>query len=116
RLGPELSSREAALTGDAWVRGCARFPYTTLFRSKATFGFVAGPGGQPTRGHLTLQDQSTGQTIHGTVITSFTECVSGQSEFDGTIENGHGCQLDTGENREPGAARETFTISGAYSN
>src|SRR5437867_911583 len=47
----------------------------------ATFGFVAGPGGTPNRGHLTLKDQSTGQTVHGTVITSFTECSLGQSQF-----------------------------------
>src|SRR6266404_4256980 len=102
------SPGEDWVTGGGWIPGNAG--------GKPTFGFVAGPGGQPTRGHLTLKDQSTGETIHGTVITSFTECLSGQSQFDGTDQNGLGFQVNTGDNADPGAGRDTFTISGAYSN
>jgi len=100
--------------GENWVSGGGWIPGNA--GGKATFGFVAGPGGQPTRGHLTLKDQSTGQTVHGTVITSFTECLSGQSQFDGTDQNGLGFQVNTADNADPGAGRDTFTISGAYSN
>jgi len=100
--------------GENWVSGGGWIPGNA--GGKATFGFVAGPGGQPTRGHLTLKDQSTGETIHGTVITGFTECLSGQSQFDGTDQNGLGFQVNTGDNADPGAGRDTFTISGAYSN
>jgi len=100
--------------GENWVSGGGWIPGNA--GGMATFGFVAGPGGQPTRGHLTLKDQSTGQTIHGTVITSFTECLSGQSQFDGMDQNGFGFQVNTADNSDPGAGRDTFTISGAYSN
>src|SRR2546429_6876539 len=58
------SPGENWVTGGGWIQG-AGGPGT-----KATFGFLAGPGGQPTRGHLTLKGQSTGANIHGTVITS----------------------------------------------
>src|SRR5438105_4808192 len=60
------SPGENWVTGGGWIEGLGA-PGT-----KATFGFVAGPGGQPTRGHLTFKDHSTGETIHGTVMTSFT--------------------------------------------
>src|SRR3989441_1408591 len=72
------SPGEDWVTGGGWIEGLGG-PGT-----KATFGFVAGPGGNPNRGHLTLKDGSTGQTIHGTVITSVTECSLGKSHFDGT--------------------------------
>src|SRR5882762_5104843 len=100
--------------GEDWVSGGGWIPGNA--GGKATFGFVAGPGGQPTRGHLTLKDHSTGETVHGTVINNFTECLSGQSQFDGTDQNGFRFQVDTGDNADPGAGRDTFTISGAYSN
>src|SRR5467141_3538692 len=100
--------------GEDWVSGGGWIPGNA--GGKATFGFVAGPGGQPTRGHLTLKDQSTGQTIHGTVITSFTECLSGVSHFEGNDQNGLGFQVNTADNADPGAGRDTFTINGAYSN
>jgi len=100
--------------GENWVSGGGWIPGNA--GGKATFGFVAGPGGQPTRGHLTLKDQSTGQTIHGTVIINMTECISGVSHFEGQDQNGFGFQVDTGDNADPGAGRDTFTISGAYSN
>src|SRR6267143_944117 len=100
--------------GENWVSGGGWIPGNA--GGKATFGFVAGPGGQPTRGHLTLKDHSTGETIHGTVINNFTECLSGQSPFDGTDQNGFGFQVDTGDHGDPGAGVDTFTISGAYSN
>src|SRR2546422_7963189 len=57
------SPGEDWVTRGGWVPGNAG--------GMATFGFVAGPGGSPNRGLLTLKDNSTGQTIHGTVITSF---------------------------------------------
>src|SRR5882762_1164045 len=101
--------------GENWVSGGGWIPGNA--GGKATFGFVAGPGGGgSTRGHLTLKDHSTGETIHGTVINNFTECLSGQSQFDGTDQNGLGFQVNTGDNADPGAGRDTFTISGAYSN
>src|SRR5467141_1467241 len=103
------SPGEDWVTGGGWIPGNAG--------GKATFGFVAGPGGGgSTRGHLTLKDQSTGETIHGTVINNFTECLSGQSQFDGTDQNGFGFQVNTGDNADPGAGRDTFTINGTYSN
>src|SRR5213076_1374533 len=100
--------------GEDWVSGAGWIPGNA--GDKATFGFVAGPGGQPTRGHLTLKDQSTGQTIHGTVITSFTECVSGQSEFDGTDTNNNPFAVQAADNGDPGAGRDNFTISGSDQN
>jgi len=101
--------------GENWVSGGGWIPGNA--GGKATFGFVAGPGGGgSTRGHLTLKDHSTGETIHGTVINNFTECLSGQSQFDGTDQNGLGFQVNTADNADPGAGRDTFTISGAYSN
>src|SRR6267378_6906595 len=39
--------------GENWVSGGGWIPGNA--GGKATFGFVAGPGGQPTRGHLTLK-------------------------------------------------------------
>src|SRR6267143_1965218 len=101
--------------GENWVSGGGWIPGNA--GGTATFGFVAGPGGAPSkRGHLTLKDQSAGATVHGTVINNFTECLSGQSQFDGTDQNGFGFQVNTGDNADPGAGRDTFTISGAYSN
>src|SRR5204863_3491978 len=86
------SPGENWVSGGAWIQGLGG-PGT-----KATFGFVAGPGGQPTRGHLTLKDQSAGQTIHGTVITSMTECVSGLSHLEGTDTNNNTFIVDVGDN------------------
>ena len=105
------SPGEDWVTGGGWIDGVGG-PGT-----KATFGFVAGPVGQPTRGHLTLKDNSAGQTVHGTVITSFTECTSGVSHFDGTDTNAVAFQVDTGDHGDPGAGLDTFTITaGIYSN
>src|SRR6266480_6900508 len=100
------SPGENWVTGGGWIEGLGG-PGT-----KATFGFVAGPGGQPTRGHLTLKDNSAGQTVHGTVMFNFTECLSGQSHFEGNDQNGFGFQVDTGDHGDPGAGVDTFTISG----
>ena len=102
------SPGEDWVTGGGWIPGNAG--------GKATFGFVAGPGGGSSmRGHLTLKDHGTGETVHGTVINNFTECLSGQSQFDGTDQNGFGFQVNTGDNGEPGT-NDTFTISGTYNN
>src|SRR5438128_2702714 len=69
------SPGENWVSGGGWILGQGGI-------GRATFGFVAGPGGGgSTRGHLTLKDQNTGATIHGTVINNFTECLSGQSRF-----------------------------------
>ena len=94
----------AFTTGGGWIPGNAG--------GRATFGFVAGA----TSGHLALVDHSTGQRVTGTVITSFTECLSGQSQFDGVDENGFPFQVNVADNAEPGSGRDLFTISGAYSN
>jgi hypothetical protein len=101
--------------GENWVSGGGWIPGVGV-SGKATFGFVAGPGGQPTRGHLTLKDQSTGQTIHGTVMTSFTQCSLGQSQFDGTDTNNNRFVVQAADNGEPGAGRDSFTISGSDQN
>src|SRR5256885_3393329 len=104
------SPGEDWVTGGGWIEGLGG-PGT-----KATFGFVAGPGGGSSmRGHLTLKDHGTGDTVHGTVINNFTECSSGQSQFDGTDTNNNGFVVEAGDNGEPGT-NDTFTISGAYSN
>jgi len=50
------------------------------------------------------------------VIINMTECISGVSHFEGNDQNGFGFQVDTGDHGDPGAGRDTFTISGAYSN
>jgi hypothetical protein len=97
------------VSGGGWVQGQGG-PGT-----KATFGFVAGPGGDSTRGHLTLKDQS-GATIHGTVITSFTECTTGQSNFAGTDTNNQTFQVTTQDVAEPGAGRDQFHIDGTDQN
>ncbi len=103
------SPGEDWVTGGGWIPGNAG--------GMATFGFVAGPGGGgSTRGHLTLKDQSTGETLHGTVIINMTDCISGVSHFEGQDQNGIGFQVDTADNSDPGAGRDTFTINGAYSN
>jgi hypothetical protein len=104
--------------GEDWVSGGGYIQGLGGTGTKATFGFVAGPGGSPNRGHLTLKDQSTGDTVHGTVITSFTECVSpgGFSEFTGTDQNGFNFDVQANDNGEPGAGRDTFSISGNYTN
>src|SRR5436190_1279977 len=65
--------------GENWVSGGGWIPGNA--GGKATFGFVAGPGAN--RGRLTLTDHITGETIQGTVIISLTECLSGQSRFEG---------------------------------
>src|SRR5438132_7579888 len=103
------SPGENWVTGGGWIQG-AGGPGT-----KATFGFVAGPGGQPTRGHLTLKDNSAGQTVHGTVITSFTECSIGQSEFAGTDTNSNQFGVQAADHGDPGTG-DTFQISGTEQN
>ena len=100
--------------GENWVSGGGWIPGQGGI-GRATFGFVAGPGGGgSTRGHLTLKDHSTGATIHGTVINNFTECLSGQSRFDGTDTNNNAFQAEAGDNQPPTA--DTFTISGVDQN
>src|SRR5882672_1841056 len=104
------SPGENWVTGGGWIPGQGGI-------GTATFGFVAGPGGGgSTRGHLTLKDHSTGATVHGTVIINMTECISGVSHFEGDDQNAFRFQVDTADNADPGAGRDTFTISGAYSN
>src|SRR5947208_153791 len=98
------SPGENWVSGGGWIVG-AGGPGT-----KATFGFVAGPGGQPTRGHLTLKENRAGQTVHGTVITNFTECLSGQSHFEGTDTNNNTFIVDVHDNGDPGTG-DTFQLS-----
>src|SRR2546425_250522 len=100
------SPGEDWVTGGGWIQGAGA-------SGKATFGFVAGPGGTPNRGHLTLKDDSTGQTVNGTVINSFTECSLGQSNFNGTDTNNNAFAVQAADNGEPGAGRDSFTINGS---
>jgi hypothetical protein len=79
-----IDCADGSSPGEDWVSGGGWIPSATTPGAKATFGFVAGPGGQPARGHFTLVDHGTPQqTIHGTVITSMTECQTGFSHFEG---------------------------------
>src|SRR5205807_9735592 len=55
------------------------------------------------------------QTIHGTVITSMTECVSGVSHFEGTDTNNNTFIVDVADNADPGTG-DTFQISGTDQN
>jgi hypothetical protein len=96
--------------GEAWVTGGGWIP-SEDGAATATFGFVAGPtSGGSVRGHLTLKDHSTGATIHGTVLTSVTECVSGESRFQGTDSNGREFFVAVDDNAEPGAGADRFSI------
>ena len=99
--------------GEDWVSGGGWIPGNA--GGMATFGFVAGPGGSPNRGHLTLKDNSAGQTVHGTVITSFTECSIGQSEFVGTDTNSNQFGVQAADHGDPGTG-DTFQISGTDQN
>jgi hypothetical protein len=96
--------------GEQWVSGGGWIPSINTPGAKATFGFVAGPSGQQLRGHLTLHDQGSGQTIHGTVITQMTNCfgTGGTSSFDGTYPQGT-FHVDTNDLSEPGTT-DTFVI------
>jgi hypothetical protein len=102
--------------GEEWISGGGWIPSGG---DRATFGFVAGPGGQPTRGHLTIKDHSTGQTIQATVIDQLTlSCQGGvaTSEFDATDpNNGAAVHVVVTDNGEPGTA-DHITFSGSYSN
>jgi hypothetical protein len=100
--------------GDDWISGGGWIPGE--LGGRATFGFVAGPGGTSVRGHLTLKDHSSGVVIHGTVMTSMTECSSGVSHFEGTDTRNNAFQVDVDDNGEPGAGQDTFTISGIKEN
>src|SRR5205085_7668497 len=72
------SPGEEWMSGGGWIQGATR----------ATFGFIAGPSGSPSRGHLTIKDHDTGQTFHGTVINEFTECAgTGTSTFTAADQN-----------------------------
>src|SRR5437773_741942 len=87
--------------GEDWVSGGVWIVASGGPGTKATLGPLAGPGGQPTRGHLTLKDNSAGQTVHGTVITSVTECSLGKSHFDGTdSQQTTTFHVDVGDNGE----------------
>jgi hypothetical protein len=82
--------------------------------TKATFGFVAGPSGQPNRGHLTVKDHFTGQTVHATVIQQMTACTggAGASQFLATDQNETTHQVDVTDNGEPSPPTEAFAIGG----
>src|SRR2546421_4673046 len=78
------SPGENWVSGGGWIEGLGG-PGT-----KATFGFVAGPGGgQPTRGHLTVKDHTSGQTqtVHATGINNFTERAPCHSTLQATDES-----------------------------
>ena len=97
--------------GEDWISGGGWIPGMNG-TGRATLGFVAGPGGDPKRGHLTLKDHSTGATIHGTVIQSFTQCNAGTSTFSGTDSNGRAFSVSTTDVTEPGGGSDRFRIDG----
>jgi hypothetical protein len=101
------SPGENWVSGGGWIEGNAG--------SKATFGFVAGPSGQPERGHLTIKDHSTGQVFHGTVITQFTECANGESTFLATDDQGGAVETRTDDNGEPGTG-DMINFAVTYTN
>jgi hypothetical protein len=99
------------MSGGGWFNGAGG--------ERVTFGFVAGPSGQATRGHLTLKDHSANQTtVHATVITQMTECVgAGETRFEAKDQNEIFYTVnvtDTGEPSPP--VTETFAIAGGYEN
>jgi hypothetical protein len=104
------------VTGGGWIDG--------RNGGKATFGFVAGPQDAQSgdiRGHFTLKDHGTGETIHGTAFVTFTECIGptpNHSEFTVIDQaTGNGETVSTNDNGEPGAGHDTFSIAGAtYTN
>ena len=53
---------------------------------------------------------------NSTVINSFTECLSGQSQFDGTDTNNNRFAVQVADNGDPGAGRDNFSISGSDQN
>jgi hypothetical protein len=98
--------------GENWVSGGGWIEGEGGAGTKATFGFVAGPGGNPNRGHFTLKDHSTGQRVHGTVIASFTECNSGESVFTGSSSNDNSTfEVNVTDNGEPGTS-DFFRVDG----
>jgi hypothetical protein len=102
--------------GENWVSGGGWIQSATDPGAKATFGFVAGPGGQPNRGHLTVKDRGTQPfTFHGTVITSFTECVNGTSIFQAADDQGGVVDVRTDDEGEPGTS-DRISFEGTYSN
>jgi hypothetical protein len=109
----KIDCADGSSPGEAWVSGGGWIVGST--GGKATFGFVAGPGGTPTRGHFTLQDQSTNQTVFGAVIDSGTMCIGqGQSNFSGHDANSSSTfNITVTDNGEPGAGRDTLQVIAA---
>jgi hypothetical protein len=103
--------------GEEWISGGGWIPGENGV-GRATFGFVAGPGGSPYRGHLTLKD-SNGTTIHATVITQATMCngTGGDSTFTVQDTNNNVFEVIVNDTAEPGAGVDSFSINGpGYSN
>jgi hypothetical protein len=98
--------------GENWVSGGGWIEGQGGAGTRATFGFVAGPGGTPNRGHFTLKDHSTGQVVHGMVILEFTECNGGESVFAGSSSNDNSTfRVNVDDNGEPGTT-DTLGIEG----
>jgi len=99
--------------GEAWVSGGGWIP--GAMGGKATFGFVAGPGGTPNRGHFTLSDQSTNQKVFGMVMDSVTLCSGGpgQSTFNGHDANSpSNFSVAATDVAEPGAGQDQLQVNG----
>lgn len=95
------------VTGGGWIPGNAG--------GKATFGFVAGSddGGTTFRGHFTLKDHSTGQTIHANVIEGFSACNAGVSQFTASSATDT-VIVEVDDVAEPGKNNDTFSSQGSY--
>lgn len=90
------------ITGGGWING--------TLGGKATFGFVAGSqDGVNFRGHFTLKDHSTGQTIHANVIANFNAC-AGTFTASG---NGDSVDVTVVDNGEP-STNDSIDVSGSY--
>jgi hypothetical protein len=102
--------------GQNWVSGGGWF--NGQGGERVTFGFVAGPSGQPNRGHLTLKDHgTTQQTVHATVIQQLTECNGvDASVFVAKDQNNTEYTVTVNDTGEPSPPTETFTIEGGYNN
>jgi hypothetical protein len=103
------SATNEFVTGGGWIPGNSG--------GKATFGFVAGSdnsGGL--RGHFTLKDHSTGQTVHLDVIELFTACAgSGTSTFVGSsTTTGDSETVTVSDVAEPGRDNDQFRADGTY--
>lgn len=92
------------ITGGGWIPGNGG--------GRATFGFVAGSqDGITFRGHFTLKDHNTGETVHANVIANFNAC-AGTFNASST-QNTDSVTVRVVDNGEPGT-NDTIGVEGTY--